>query len=50
MIQQQKQIDAWAKKNPNNQILRGITTEDGMVDTNAIATINSEHNKGYGKA
>ena len=49
MIQQQKQIDAWAKKNPNNQILRGITTEDGMVDTNAIATINSELNKGYGK-
>lgn len=49
MIQQQKQIDAWAKKNPNNQILRGITTEDGMVDTNAIATINSELNKGYGR-
>ncbi|MYV10666.1 phage tail tape measure protein [Ligilactobacillus salivarius] len=49
MIQQQKQIDKWAKKNPNNQILRGITTEDGMVDTNAIATINSELNKGYGK-
>lgn len=49
MIQQQKQIDAWAKKNPDNQILRGITTEDGMVDTNAIATINSELNKGYGK-
>ena len=49
MIQQQKQIDAWAKKNPNNQILRGITTEDGMVDTKAIATINSELNKGYGK-
>lgn len=49
MIQQQKQIDEWAKKNPNNQILRGITTEDGMVDTNAIATINSELNKGYGK-
>ncbi len=49
MIQQQKQIDAWAKKNPNNQILRGITTEDGMVDTNAIAAINSELNKGYGK-
>lgn len=49
MIQQQKQIDAWAKRNPDNQILRGITTEDGMVDTNAIATINSELNKGYGK-
>ena len=49
MIQQQKQIDKWAKKNPNNQILRGITTEDGMVDTKAIATINSELNKGYGK-
>lgn len=49
MIQQQKQIDAWAKKNPNNQILHGITTEDGMVDTKAIATINSELNKGYGK-
>lgn len=49
MIQQQKQIDAWAKKNPNNQILRGITTEDGMVDTKAISTINSELNKGYGK-
>lgn len=49
LAQQQTAVDSWSKENADSQVYRSLTNEDGSVNTDVVAKINSEVNKGWGK-